>query len=87
MIGKEATLREIVLEEQPEPVSLTCHETLDEEEPTTPYKISVPCSDCPRMLRIAVQCTSGGIQILQTHLLRDIFLTCSPCAIKKRYYG
>uniref|UniRef100_A0AAU7E342 Protein E7 n=1 Tax=Mops bat papillomavirus TaxID=3141892 RepID=A0AAU7E342_9PAPI len=86
MIGKRATLEDIVLQEQPEPVSLTCYEHLDEEEPITtrPYKISLHCVDCSRMLRIAVRCTSGGIQALQSLLLQDIFIVCSPCALHQR---
>uniref|UniRef100_A0AAU7E3H7 Protein E7 n=1 Tax=Mops bat papillomavirus TaxID=3141892 RepID=A0AAU7E3H7_9PAPI len=89
MIGKAATLQEIVLQEDPpEPVSLTCHESLDEEEPNVhPYKISVCCCACSRVLRIAVLCTSGGILALQTLLLRDLKIVCTRCALQQRYYG
>uniref|UniRef100_A0AAU7E1Y0 Protein E7 n=1 Tax=Mops bat papillomavirus TaxID=3141892 RepID=A0AAU7E1Y0_9PAPI len=89
MIGKQATLQEIVLrEEPPEPVSLTCNETLDEEELNVrPYKISVCCCACPRVLRIAVLCTPGGILALQNLLLRDLSIVCTCCALQRRYYG
>uniref|UniRef100_A0AAU7E2C1 Protein E7 n=1 Tax=Mops bat papillomavirus TaxID=3141892 RepID=A0AAU7E2C1_9PAPI len=88
MIGKQATLQEIVLQEQPEPVSLNCHESLDEEELNTlPYKIDLHCLFCLRVLRIAVHCTSGGIRALQTLLLQDLHVVCTKCAKDRRYYG
>uniref|UniRef100_A0AAU7E3Q7 Protein E7 n=1 Tax=Mops bat papillomavirus TaxID=3141892 RepID=A0AAU7E3Q7_9PAPI len=89
MIGKQATLQEIVLQEPPpEPVSLNCHETLDEEEPNTlPYKIAVQCYFCLRVPRIVVHCTPGGIRALQDLLLRDLHVVCTKCALDRRYYG
>uniref|UniRef100_A0AAU7E213 Protein E7 n=1 Tax=Mops bat papillomavirus TaxID=3141892 RepID=A0AAU7E213_9PAPI len=89
MIGQQATLNDIVLQEKPESVSLTCHEILDEEEPNTqPYIITSRCGVCSRMLRIAVRGTSGGIQTLK-YLLRDLEVSfvCTKCAIDQRYYG
>uniref|UniRef100_A0AAU7E331 Protein E7 n=1 Tax=Mops bat papillomavirus TaxID=3141892 RepID=A0AAU7E331_9PAPI len=88
MIGKAPTLRDIVLQEQPEPVSLICHERLDEEEPIArPYKITLCCCYCPRMLRIAVRSTPGGILTLEDLLLRHIEFACTRCAKEQRSYG
>lgn len=91
MIGKEASLKDIVLlEEPPEPVSLICHEALeDEEEPQgDPYKISASCPYCPRKLRIVVLGTTGGIQTLQSLLTTsEVTFVCAVCAKERHYYG
>lgn len=88
MIGKQTTLRDIVLEERPEPVSLICHETLDEEELSLrPYKFSVNCFYCPRELRIVVQSTPGGSLTLQDLLLHDLTFVCVGCAREHHYNG
>lgn len=90
MIGKQPSLEQIALvESPPEPVSLTCHEVLDEEEPQgDPYIISAPCVHCPRTLRIAVLGTSGGILTLQNLLTTlDVQICCAVCAKERRYYG
>ncbi|UJQ88220.1 E7 protein [Molossus molossus papillomavirus type 2] len=90
MIGKEAQLKDIVLlEDPPEPVSLICHEALEDEEELQGdhYKISAACPYCPRKLRIVVQSTAGGILTLQRLLsTSEVTFVCAVCA-KERHYG
>lgn len=91
MIGKQATLRDIVLEELVQPIDLHCHEELPdlpedieasvvEEEPVyTPYKIIVLCGGCEVRLKLYVWATDAGIRNLQDCLLGDVRLLCPTC--------
>ncbi|AJP70542.1 E7 [Canis familiaris papillomavirus 16] len=94
MIGKDATLKDIVLEEQPTPVDeLWCDEELaqsDEEEEsgsqqTKPFKIQTYCGNCNRGIRIVVLCTSEGIRTLQGLLCCNTSLCCPGCAASYRF--
>ncbi|ATQ38120.1 E7 [Betapapillomavirus 2] len=87
MIGKQATLRDIVLEELVQPIDLHCHEELEEveeavveEEPEyTPYKIIVNCGGCSVKLKLYVLATEPGIRAFQVSLLEDVKLVCPTC--------
>lgn len=88
MIGKQATLRDIVLEELVQPIDLHCHEELleeveeavVEEEPIyTPYKIIVFCGGCDTRLKLYVLATDCGIRAFQASLLETVKLVCPTC--------
>lgn len=87
MIGKQATIPEIVLELQDlvQPIDLHCDEELDnqvEEEPAPQridYKIVSSCGGCGIKLRIFATCTEFGIRSLQDLLLDEIALLCPDC--------
>ena len=87
MIGKQATLRDIVLEELVQPIDLHCHEELEEveeavveEEPEyTPYKIIVFCGGCDTKLKLYVLATDFGIRSFQASLLENVKLVCPTC--------
>ncbi|ABU86869.1 transforming protein [Canis familiaris papillomavirus 4] len=95
MIGKDATLKDIVLEEQPTPVDdLWCDEELtlsdEEEEPALnpnfkPFRIQTSCGTCDRGIRIVVLCTTEGIHALETLLCRNTSLCCPNCAATYRF--
>ncbi|UJQ88233.1 E7 protein [Eumops bonariensis papillomavirus type 2] len=90
MIGKQPSVREVALtEEPPEPVSLTCHEDLDEEELIgAPYIFSGCCALCPGVLRIVVITTTGGLQTLKSLLSSsELSFCCAKCAKERHYYG
>lgn len=89
MIGKQATLCDIVLEELVLPIDLHCHEELPElpeeleeveEEPEyTPYKIIVYCGGCDTKLKLHVLATLSGIRDFQASLLGPVKLLCPTC--------
>lgn len=88
MIGKQATIPEIVLDLQElvQPIDLHCDEELSEnqleEEPTPQridYKIVSSCGGCGTKLRIFASCTQFGIRTLQDLLLEEVALLCSNC--------
>lgn len=88
MIGKQATLRDIVLEELVQPIDLHCHEELfeeveeavvEEEPEYTPYKIIVFCGGCDTKLKLYVLATDSGIRVFQTALLDNVKLVCPTC--------
>ena len=91
MIGKQATLCDIVLEELVLPIDLHCHEELPElpeeseesvveEEPEyTPYKIVVYCGGCDTKLKLYILATLSGIRDFQTSLLGPVKLLCPTC--------
>lgn len=88
MIGKQATLRDIVLEELVQPIDLHCHEELTEEveeavveeEPDySPYKIIVFCGGCDTKLKLYVLATDFGIRSFQASLLDNVKLVCPTC--------
>ncbi|AEP82735.1 E7 [Canis familiaris papillomavirus 9] len=96
MIGKDATLRDIVLEEQPTPLdNLWCDEELapsdDEEEESPPnqnlkpFRIQTYCGTCGRGIRIVVLCTQDGIHSLESLLCRNTSLCCPTCAATYRF--
>ncbi|AEM05817.1 E7 [Peromyscus papillomavirus 1] len=94
MIGPEATLRDIVLEESPpETVSLYCDETLSEEEEEeeaesiSPYRVYAPCYRCDRSVRLVVSATENGIRGLEKLLLGDVSIVCPSCAVCVRPTG
>ncbi|AEP82742.1 unnamed protein product [Canis familiaris papillomavirus 10] len=90
MIGKDATLKDIVLEEQPCPVDeLWCDEELPPEEEEeaerglealAPYRILTECGHCDRGIRLVVVSTQEGIRTLEDLLLRCLGLCCPECA-------
>nr|AAC55128.1 E7 protein [human papillomavirus 74]WAB53817.1 E7 [human papillomavirus 74]WAB53911.1 E7 [human papillomavirus 74]WAB54248.1 E7 [human papillomavirus 74]WAB54539.1 E7 [human papillomavirus 74] len=95
MHGKYSTLKEIVLELQPDPVGLHCNEQLDSSEEevdelatqatqqlTQAYQIVTCCGVCNRSLRLVVQCTGPDINNLHTLLLGTLNLVCPLCAPK-----
>ncbi|ACU27451.1 E7 [Canis familiaris papillomavirus 5] len=96
MIGKDATLRDIVLEEQPTPLDiLWCDEELtpsddEEEEPTSnqnlsPFRIQTHCGTCERGIRIVVLCTQEGIHCLETLLCNNTSFCCPVCAATYKF--
>lgn len=93
MIGKEATIPEIVLELQDlvQPTAdLHCYEELSEEEteeerPHIPYKIVAPCCFCGSKLRLIVVATALGIRSQEELLLGEVQLVCPNCRGKLRH--
>lgn len=94
MIGKEVTVRDIVLElseVQPEvlPVDLFCDEELPNEQQAEEeldidrvvFKVIAPCgcSCCEVKLRIFVNATNRGIKTFQELLTGDLQLLCPEC--------
>lgn len=93
MIGKQATIPDIVLELQElvQPIDLYCHEeSLETEEATEeelcyiPYKIVAPCVTCGAKLRLYLLATDHGIRTQQDLLLREVQLLCPVCREKIR---
>lgn len=92
MIGKQATIPDVVLEQLQElvqPTDLHCYEelteeTAEEEQCLTPYKISVACS-CGTRLRLFVLATDLGIRAQQELLLTEVQLVCPECREKLRH--
>ncbi|AFU07676.1 E7 [Canis familiaris papillomavirus 14] len=98
MIGKGATLRDIVLEDQPCPVDdLYCDEELpadsEEEEAEqetqylAPYRIQAHCGNCERAIRLVVLSTQAGIRSLERLLLTCLDLCCPDCASRRWSFG
>ena len=99
MIGKQATLCDIVLEELVLPIDLHCNEELPdlpeevqesvaEEEPVyTPYKIVVFCGGCDAKLKLYVLATDTSIRDFQTLLLGELKLVCPSCREEIRNGG
>ena len=97
MIGKGATLKDIVLEEQPCPYDeLYCDEELppeDEEEAEqetqdiAPYRIQTLCGHCDRGIRLVVLSTPHGIRTLEDLLLSCIGVCCPECASRRWRFG
>ena len=99
MIGKQATLCDIVLEELVLPIDLHCHEELPElpeeleesvveEEPEyTPYKIVVKCGGCDAKLKLYVLATDTSIRDFQSLLLGELKLVCPSCREEIRNGG
>lgn len=89
MIGKQATIPDIELQELVQPTDLYCNEELSEEEATeeepsvTPFKIIVACG-CGAKLRLYVLATEDGIRQQQQLLLGDVQLLCPDCRDKIR---
>lgn len=91
MIGKQATIPDVVLELQElvQPTDLHCYEelteeTAEEEQCLTPYKITVACS-CGTRLRLFVLATDLGIRAQQELLLTEVQLVCPECREKLRH--
>ncbi|AEO16196.1 E7 [Canis familiaris papillomavirus 8] len=98
MIGKDATLRDIVLEEeQPCPVDdLYCDEELPPEEEEeaerelqsfAPYRIQAHCGHCERPIRLVVLSTRDGIISLEELLTSCLDLCCPDCASRRWRFG
>lgn len=93
MIGKEATIPDIVLELQQlvQPTAdLHCYEELSEEETEEeprriPYKIVAPCCVCGSKLRLIVFATQVGIRAQENLLLGEVQLVCPNCREKLRH--
>ncbi|AAO15008.1 E7 [Human papillomavirus type 92] len=87
MIGKQATIPDIVLDLQDlvQPIDLHCDEDLSENQEEEPapqridYKIVSSCGGCGIKLRIFASCTQFGIRTLQDLLLEEIALLCPDC--------
>ncbi|ADZ74261.1 E7 [Zalophus californianus papillomavirus 1] len=90
MIGKEATLKDIVLEEQPTVADeLWCDEELppEEAEPDrrAPYKVHAYCGYCKRGVRLVIYSDTDSVQKLHRLLLGPFDIVCPPCAVRCRY--
>lgn len=94
MIGKQVTLQDIVLQEDPpENVILTCDEELPPEEELEQeqvhgdsFKVQVHCPHCDSVLCLAVLCSLETIRRLETLLIRDLRFVCQRCA-SRNYNG
>lgn len=89
MIGIEATLKDIVLTEEPEAVDLLCHEQLppEEEELETrdPYRIAADCGLCHNRVRFI--CLADPVDILQfQQVLFKVSLVCLTCVKKQKLH-
>ncbi|ACK76235.1 E7 [Erinaceus europaeus papillomavirus 1] len=77
MIGKEATLKDIVL------VQLG-NETETEEEAESAtrdfYRVVTVCEVCSRRLKLVLQASSEGIRGFHRLLLDHLGLVCGPCS-------
>ncbi|BAA09499.1 early protein 7 [Lambdapapillomavirus 2] len=87
MIGQCATLLDIVLTEQPEPIDLQCYEQLpssdeeeEEEEPTEKnvYRIEAACGFCGKGVRFFCLSQKEDLRVLQVTLL-SLSLVCTTC--------
>nr|WJJ59314.1 MAG: E7 protein [Leptonychotes weddellii papillomavirus 10] len=95
MIGKEATLKDIVLEEQAVPLDpLWCEEQLPDEEEEVeveqvpapnPFRVTALCGRCGRAVRLVVLATAPGVRGLEELLWRDLRILCPPCGSAVRY--
>ena len=94
MIGKQATIPDIVLQELVQPIDLYCHEEelpelpelpdeeeveKEEESEYIPYKIIVSCGGCEVRLRMYVLATNIGIRAQQELLLGEVKFLCPDC--------
>ncbi|AXN57281.1 E7 [Macaca mulatta papillomavirus 2] len=98
MHGKAPTLKEIILNLEPEPVNLQCQEVLEDSDddddqvdatqPTQParqaYKVLCQCAGgCCKSVRLVVYSTKEGIQRLHDLLVDDALnIVCPTCACK-----
>nr|UJP71353.1 E7 protein [human papillomavirus 115] len=99
MIGKEATIHDIVLEDLSElvqPIDLHCNEELPDEQEEeeelapdrTPFKVIVYCGgSCGTKLRIFLLSTTYGIRLLEDLLLNELALLCPQCRDRIRHGG
>lgn len=90
MIGKQATIPDVVLDLQEfvQPIDLYCDEELpdlpeeapeEEQQSYTPYKIVAPCVTCGAKLRLFVYATEFGIRTQQNLLIQEVQLLCPVC--------
>nr|WJJ59261.1 MAG: E7 protein [Hydrurga leptonyx papillomavirus 2] len=94
MIGKEPSLKDIVLEEVPCPVDLRCYEEVEEAERervdpdqnVQPYNVLLTCGHCDHPVRIVVLATHKQIRDLQRLLLEGLALTCPICVRQRQYF-
>lgn len=96
MIGKQATLQDILLEEVPENIILTCDEQLPSEEEleeeqvqhsdSDTFKVQVYCPHCDEIVLLAVHCSGETIRRLEQLLLCDLRFLCPLCA-RSNYHG
>lgn len=77
MIGKEATLKDIVLAQ----LSYET-ETEEEAEPVARdfYRVVTVCEVCSRRLKLVLLASSEGIRGFHTLLLGHLGLVCAPCS-------
>ena len=100
MIGKEATLPDIVLQEEfGQPIDLQCYENLPAEVPAEqdteeeliqgiPYKVSACCGGgCGSRLRVFVLATDRAIREFQSLLLEELQFLCPECREEIRNGG
>ncbi|ADQ39300.1 E7 [Macaca fascicularis papillomavirus 2] len=87
MIGKEPTIRDIVLEleDAVQPIDLHCNEEVleeqvEEEPEKNPFKVLVSCGGgCGSKLRLFVTATAYGIRTFQHVLLSELSILCPEC--------
>nr|AAQ95178.1 putative transforming protein E7 [human papillomavirus 71]AAQ95185.1 putative transforming protein E7 [human papillomavirus 71]AAQ95199.1 putative transforming protein E7 [human papillomavirus 71]QIT07802.1 early protein E7 [human papillomavirus 71] len=93
MRGQQCTLKDIVLQLQPEVVDLYCHEQfassdeednrVDGEQPTEPaqqaYRVVSYCGRCCRAVRLVVESDEADIRALQQLLLGTLTIVCPIC--------
>lgn len=86
-MGKEATLKDVLLELTDIEIDLQCHEKLDDEPEEAevglleePYKIVTVCYQCNRDIRLCVVASTPGIRGLQELLFGSVTLVCPLCA-------
>ena len=102
MIGKEATLPDIVLQEEfGQPIDLQCYENLTAEVPAEqeleaeeeliqgiPYKVIATCGGgCGARLRVFVLATDAAIRSFQELLLEELQFLCPQCREEIRNGG
>ncbi|ASH99070.1 E7 [Ailuropoda melanoleuca papillomavirus 4] len=88
MIGKQATLCDIVLTEQAEAVDLLCYEQMpsdeeEEQEHRDFYRVAIDCATCKNRLHFV--CAANGEDILKLEeLLFTLGFLCSSCVKTNR---
>lgn len=87
MRGQRVELKDIILEDLPEPVSLECDEVLQEEEEEQQvhgpiqetYQVSVSCGLCKQPMRFVCLATIIAVRQLQSLLFGQLDLVCVRC--------
>ncbi|ATQ38339.1 E7 [Gammapapillomavirus 11] len=94
MMGKNATLQDINLEELVLPANLICEESLSpddvpEEESAvlSPYRVDTECYTCNRRIRLSVVASTAAIFLFEQLLLQDLNVVCPGCSRQNFNYG
>ncbi|AUT11924.1 E7 [Leptonychotes weddellii papillomavirus 4] len=91
MIGKEPTLRDIVLEETPCPADLYCNERIEEAEQNISegnhdaFKVLVTCGHCDRPVRLVILASRDQVRVLHRLLLEGLCFVCPYCCRERDY--